>query len=75
MRLVYTATQEPVALDDTVTTAKGDNLVVKGFIKPRHAGSTGRVIVGGEGFTETTDYYPSVIGAEWIEREDRAADT
>ncbi|WP_432263069.1 hypothetical protein [Cupriavidus sp. TMH.W2] len=74
MRLVYTATREPVAIDDTVTTSKGDKVVVKGFIKPRHSGSTGRVLVVYEGFTEPAEYYPSVIGAEWIDREDRPAD-
>ena len=42
---------------------------MKPFVVP-----TGRVLVVYEGFTEPAEYYPSVIGAEWIDREDRPAD-
>ncbi|WP_454727767.1 MULTISPECIES: hypothetical protein [Cupriavidus] len=74
MRLIYTQTHEPVRLDDVVTTTKGQTCVVKGFQKPRHGGSTGRVLVVIDGHAEPQAYYPSVIGAEWIEREDQQPD-
>jgi len=71
VRLVYRQTQEPVRIDDTVTLHDGRTVIVKGMEKPHHSGSTGRVLVVHEGDQEPMRYYPSVIEAEWIEREDQ----
>ena len=71
MRLVYKSTQKEVKKGDGHV-IRGDVLVVAGWEKPRHPGSTGRVYVREESGKMSREYYPSVIGAEWIEREDRA---
>ena len=72
MRLVYTTCQKEVAIGDKVHVHNSGVMLVTGIQKPHNPASTGRVYVkpldgGSEG-----SYYPSVIGAEWIEREDRA---
>ena len=76
MKLVYEASGEEVAKGDIVT-VRGKEYVVDAIEKPRHAGSTGRVYIKGTN-TESASiagsfgYYPSVIKARWIEREDQA---
>jgi len=59
MQLIDSTTKKPVNVGDIVTTFRGEKMVVTGMIEPRHAGSTGRVILDGQA------YYPSVINAEW----------
>lgn len=74
MRLVYTATQQPVAIGDRVT-VDGFELVVDYFAKPHKPDSSGKVSLRVPGNTDVCggpEYYVSIIGAEWIEREDRA---
>jgi len=77
MRLVYTATGKPVKVGDLVTTkGQGQQVRVSFFREPHKPSSSGHVIVHdvdsglgriGGGW----EFYVGVIGAEWIEREDR----
>lgn len=72
MRLVYKATQKPVRLGDRHTIS-GHKLAVNFFDKPHKPSSEGKVSmrVVGQPSAIGPYYYVSVIGAEWIEREDR----
>lgn len=69
MKLVYTATGEEVKVGDKVTLSNGVEAEVEYFAKPHKPSSSGKVTVKTEYYT--MEYYVSVIGAEWIEREDR----
>lgn len=71
MRLIYEATGKEVIPGDKAKTFRGEKVEVVSIEKPRHAGSTGRVNVEFEKGEPTTSFYPSVIGAKWIEREDQ----
>lgn len=71
MRLVYKATGEEVKVGDVVTTFRGKKCEVKYFREPHKPSSEGKVTVKEEGSSFCMEYYVSVIGAEWIEREDR----
>lgn len=73
MKLIYSNTKTEVQIGDVVRTHNHVALMtVKRITQPHKPGSTGRVYVrpigedrgGGE-------YFPSVIGAEWIERTDQ----
>lgn len=66
MKLVYTQTQTPVQVGDQVT-VNGQVVRVDHFRPPHKPESSGRVTL-----SNGAEYYVSVIGAEWIEREDRA---
>lgn len=72
MRLVYKATGEEVKVGDVVTTSRGEKCVVKYFRPPHSPASSGKVSVRLKGTSFEMEYYVGVIGAEWIEREDRA---
>lgn len=71
MRLVYTKGRrkgKEVKVGDEVRLEYGP-VLVKSFSKPHKPASSGKVVIellGGE-----QQFYVSVIGAEWIEREDR----
>jgi hypothetical protein len=70
MKLVYKKTGNEVKVGDEVLTTRGDQVTVKYFDKPHKPSSAGKVYVeleNGMGM----EYYVTVIGAEWIEREDR----
>ena len=71
MRLVYKATGKEVKVGDVVTTSKGEKCEVTYFRPPHKPSSSGKVTVQFEGSNSSMEYYVSVIGAEWIEREDR----
>lgn len=71
MRLVYKATGKEVKVGDIVTTSRGDKCEVKYFRQPHKPSSSGKVTVQFEGSNSSMEYYVSVIGAEWIEIEDR----
>lgn len=71
MRLVYTATGEEVKVGDVVTTERGTPMKVISFSKPHKPSSSGKVFVEVVNDNWKQEYYVSVIGAEWIEREDR----
>ncbi len=73
MKLVYVETQQPVNVGDIVTLDRGPRVKVEFFREPYTAASSGKVSVSdvdavSEGQRE---FYVGVIGAEWIEREDR----
>jgi hypothetical protein len=78
MRLVYkqkySGQYVPVQIGDDVVLGER-HCRVTGIEPPHHSGSTGRVYVAPDGVTpdanNTSSYFPSVIDAEWIEREDR----
>ena len=71
MRLVYKATGKEVKVGDVVTMRDGEKCEVKYFTEPHKPSSSGKVTVKEEGCSFCMEYYVSVIGAEWIEREDR----
>lgn len=67
MKLVYKDRQNlEVKVGDVVTLNDGENGVVAYFSPPHKASSEGKVSL-----ENGMEYYVSVIGAEWIEREDR----
>lgn len=69
MRLVYTETHQEVKIGDKVTIFRGEPAIVNGIEKPKHGGSTGWVYLY-SGYWKS-GFFPSVIGAEWVEREDQ----
>lgn len=71
MRLVYETTGEEVKVGDIVTTFRGKKCEVKYFAPPHKPSSEGKITVQEEGCTFCSEYYVGVIGAKWIEREDR----
>lgn len=72
MKLVYDATGEEVRIGD-VTVIHGLPHEVTFFRKPHKPSSEGKVSLkyGDDNFDDVTEYYVSVIGATWIDREDR----
>lgn len=78
MRLVYSnngmnrsrgRVGKSVEIGDEVRLSDGEYTIE--YVTPPHKPeSTGRVGVGRPN-TSTAEYFPSVVGAEWIEREDR----
>jgi hypothetical protein len=72
MKLVYKATGKPVEIGDRVDIRNCTNVVAY-FRQPHKPDSEGKVTLRmpGEGEPLGREYYVSVIGAEWIEREDR----
>lgn len=70
MKLVYSATQKPVIAGDSIM-FEGKRAKVVYFAPPRSLASSGKVTI--EVGKQQREYYVSIIGAEWIEREDRAA--
>lgn len=70
MRLIYEDTGKDVKVGDLVQTFRGDEVVVEHIAKPHSPASTGRVYVSRHDGSEA-EFFPSVIGAKWIEREDQ----
>ena len=74
MRLVYKSTNKEVQIGDTVTLRDGVLARIEYFTKPHKPSSSGKVTVFVlAGDQHVAEYYVGVIGAEWIEREDRLA--
>jgi aspartyl aminopeptidase len=69
MRLIYKETGEEVKVGDKVRTGRGEEVTVAHFDRPHKPSSSGKVMVHGDQYN--AEYYVGVIGAEWIEREDR----
>jgi hypothetical protein len=69
MRLIYSCNQQPVTVGDAVT-IRNQPATVLMITEPHKPSSTGRVLVQHEGSSGGFEYFPSVIGAEWIERGD-----
>jgi hypothetical protein len=75
MRLIYTASQVNVMVGDTCYLRDGQEVTVQSFAKPHKPSSSGKVYVATVGSpVYKAEYFVGVIGAEWIEREDRAAE-
>ena len=83
MRLVYSnkaqvigtkGSGDTVEVGDEALTFRGESVTVTGIEEPRNSGSTGRIYVRFDypNAKLTREFFPGVIGAEWIEREDRA---
>ncbi len=79
MKLIYDATNRAdhpagnaVQVGDEATTFRGEIVTVLRISKPTSPASTGRVTVGDKDANWTMEYFPSVIGALWIDREDQA---
>lgn len=67
MKLVYENTGVEVQAGDVAHTFRGEAVYVEGWEKPRHEGSTGRVYIKEMRDNGCTcGYYPSVIGAVWV---------
>lgn len=78
MKLVYDHNQAPVSVGDMVCLSNGEDVFVVQYItEPHKPSSTGRVgvkhILDDGTLSLSTEYFPSVIGAHWIDREDQAA--
>lgn len=71
MRLVYEKSGIEVKVGDSVTLRNGEKVTVTDIQKPHKPASTGRVYVSYDG-KNSTSYFPGVIDAKWIEREDQA---
>ena len=63
--LIDSATGKTLKIGDTVTTFRGEKLVLAGMTPPHKRGSTGRVYVKRDGSTYGSEYFPGVINAEW----------
>ena len=70
MQLVYENTTSPVQIGDSVHI---DNkaYVVQGIIKPHKPSSTGRVVCIAEETLNCVTWFPCVIRAHWINRNDQ----
>ena len=70
MLLVYSKSMKPVSEGDLVH-VDGDAYFVEQIIKPHKPSSTGRVYCTSMCERKYfAQWFPSVIGAEWIDRED-----
>jgi hypothetical protein len=77
MKLIYTATGKEVQKRDVVNLNEGGvevAHVVTDIRKPHKPGSTGRVYIQAADEQYSHEFFPSVIGAEWTEREDQNCD-
>lgn len=70
MKLVYKETGKEVKVGDIVE-IKGCKAEVSSFEKPHKPSSQGKVSVKDPNGTWAHEFYVDIIGAEWIEREDR----
>lgn len=65
MKLIYTETGAPVQVGDEVM-VNGIAAKIESYPRPHKPDSSGRVYL-----SNGANYYVSVIGAEWVERDDR----
>jgi hypothetical protein len=70
MKLIYTNTGAPAKLGDTVETFRGERAILLGIQEPHKPASTGRVYIQLDGSRASREFFPSVIGAEWVGRGD-----
>jgi hypothetical protein len=71
MKLVYTDGGREVRIGDTITLLDGETIIIRRIDKPHKPSSTGRVQVGFHDTDYEREFFPVVVGAEWIEREDQ----
>ena len=65
MKLVYNDTGRCVMEGDKVKTFRGEPCEVISFVKPHKSSSTGIIYIREN--NTITGFYPSVIGASWID--------
>ena len=71
MQLVYEGTQVPVQIGDVVH-IKNTPYTVHGIVEPHKPSSTGRVwCISMDERKVFAEWFPSVIGAGWINRTDK----
>lgn len=73
MRLVYEKTGIEVKIGDKVKLSRGENVTVTRIVRPHKPESTGRVAVRYKS-GHKQEYFPVVVSAHWIEREDQEDD-
>jgi hypothetical protein len=71
MKLVYTETGTEVKVGDIADTGRGELVEVVYFRQPHKPSSSGKVSVKTVNTDRPSEYFVGVIGAEWINREDR----
>ena len=71
MRLVYKDTGKAVEVGDIVDLGRGEMVSVRYFREPHKAASSGHVSVTTVNSDRSAEYYVGVIGAVWVDREDR----
>jgi hypothetical protein len=72
MQLIYEKSKNPVRTGDIVHLDNSTPYVVVDIIEPHKPASTGRVVI--QSMCErkyTSQYFPGVIGAMWINRTDQ----
>lgn len=70
MRLIYEKTGEEVKAGDLVSSQDGELFRLDFYREPHKPSSTGRVYVTRLEAGCQLEFFPSVIGAKWIERTD-----
>jgi hypothetical protein len=70
MKLIYSDSKEEVKIGDSIS-VQGVSFLIDYFAKPHKPSSIGKVTIRSVQEGCRNEYYVSVIGAEWIEREDR----
>lgn len=71
MKLVHAITGAEVKVGQRVHMRDGEVVKITGIEKPRSPASTGRVYVENLVGGQSRSYFPSVVCAKWIEREDQ----
>ncbi len=74
MKLIYSASRMPVYVGDQVTLSDGEEFTILRIEEPHKPASTGRVHGTIKGASYENSYFPGVIGAEWVGREDQDGD-
>lgn len=70
MRLVYDHSGQEVQVGDKVVIGENIHYTVEYFRKPYSPNSSGKITVK-DASGQSREYYVGVIGATWIDREDR----
>jgi len=73
MQLIYESNKKPVQIGDITTTFRGEIVTVLSITQPHKPSSTGRVIVQfmHDAPHNPCEFFPGVINAVWINREDQ----
>ena len=71
MMLIYTKNNSPVYVGDIVLLNDDEEFEITSITEPHKPSSTGRVNGRLRGADHEISYFPSVIGAVWINREDQ----
>ena len=71
MKLVYNSNSMPVYVGDKVTLSDGEEFEIKYIQEPHKPASTGRVNGQVKGSDYESSFFPGVIKAHWIDREDQ----